>query len=46
MALRFAVSALTGFSMFYRQKELQYLLNLIDTPVCGGTLRFAVGGSC
>ena len=30
--------------MFYQQKERQYLLNLIDTPVCGATLRLAAGG--
>jgi hypothetical protein len=32
--------------MFYQQKERQYLLNLIDTPVSGATLLLAVGGWC
>jgi hypothetical protein len=30
--------------MFYQQKERQYLLNLIDTPVCQVSPRLAVGG--
>ena len=34
---------MTGASMFYQQEECQYLLNLIDTPVCGVSFRLAVG---
>jgi|SRR6266850_4386734 len=33
--------ALTGHSMFYQQDQMRYLLNLIDTPVCGTFFAFA-----
>jgi len=32
--------ALTGPSMFYQQDNMRYLLNLIDTPVCGTPFSF------
>ena len=33
--------ALTRPSMFYQQDQMRYLLNLIDTPVCGTFFAFA-----
>jgi hypothetical protein len=37
-SLKLRFYALTGPSMFYKQNDLHYLLNLIDTPVCAISL--------